>query len=269
MKQERLKESYDEIFAKAVKRYSSDSSAQRSKAFTAFRELEKVGHVGCLKYLANCYLEGIGCAQNIDKAREYCMASIALGHYNDSPKPSSYEMIRQIDHEIYGAFDDAEDTFNSDVRDAACTRAMYINYVNSIVYGKNERIAWLRLGDIYHDGIGVEANKTWAVYFYRRAYKYGKVYDEAEGEILFKIGKSFYNGEGVKKDDALAKWFLSIARYGWWRWEESEVVETCEILMSAIGELDENIWIEEGCLDEDDYLDVVSNQWLCSEPDYV
>jgi TPR repeat protein len=268
MLQKKLRESFNEVFAKAVKWYNSDRAALHSKAFSTFQGLEKIGHVSCLKYLANCYLEGRGCDQDTDKAREYFIASIALGHYDDLPKPSSYEMIRQMDGEIYGSFDDAEDTFNSNVRHPACIRAMYINYVNSIVYGIN-RIAWLRLGDMYFDGIGVEERKKWAVYFYRKAYLYKRSYDEIDSEIEFKIGKCLYYGEGIEKDVALAKWFLIMAQLSRWPWGEPGDADMCEKLLSAIGGLDEMYWEEDEYLDEEDYLDCISGDWLCSEPDYI
>ncbi len=267
MVQMRLRESYDEIFAKAVKRYDSDSLAQRSKAFSTFVELEKVGHVSCLKYLAYCYLEGIGCDQNVDKAREYFIASIGLGHYNDFPKPTSYEMIRRIDGEIYGAFDAAEDTFNNNAREAACIRAMYINYVNSIVYGNNKRIAWLRLGDIYHYGIGVAEKKNWAAYFYRRAYISEGNHDEIKDEILYKIGKCFYYGEGVEKDYSLAKCFL---RMVWHNWDGKNYLDKSETLLSAIGLLDENLWSHDyGYYGEEEYLEDIYEGWLITDPDYI
>ena len=273
MKNERLKESYNEIFTRAVKRYSSDSSAQCSKAFTAFCELEKVGHVGCLKYLANCYLEGRGCAKNIDKAREYFIASIAFGHYNDPPKPTSYEMIRRIDGEIYWAFDNAEDTFNSNVKEDACIREMYINYVNSIVYGNYKRTAWVRLGDMYNDGIGVEVKKNWAAYFYRRAYLSEKINDEVDCEILYKIGKCFFYGDGVEEDDAMAKWFLE---RGCDNWDKKEYLDECENLLSAIGLLDESLWTDDSCwaddygvICEEEYLERISGWWLDMDPDYI
>lgn len=267
MVQMNFRKSYDEIFTKAVNRYNSDNLAQRAKAFSTFLELEKVGHVSCLKYLANCYLNGRGCDQNVDKAREYLIVSIALGHYNDAPKPTSYEMIRRIDGEIYGALEEAENTFNSNVRDDACVRAMYINYVNSIVYGNNKKIAWLRLGDMYHYGIGVPVKKNWSAYCYRRAYISGGNYDEIDDEILYKIGKCFFYGDGVEKDYSLAKCFL---RMVWDYWNEYEYLDKSETLLSAIGHLDESLWSDDyGINGEEEYLEDIYEEWLCTEPDYI
>lgn len=271
MLQKKLRESFNEVFAKAVKWYNSDRAALHSKAFSTFQGLEKIGHVSCLKYLANCYLEGRGCDQNTDKAREYFIASIALGHYDDLPKPTSYEMIRRIDGEIYGALDDAEDTFYSNVRLAACLRAMYINYVNSIVYGNNNRIAWLRLGDMYHYGMGVEVNKKWAAYCYKRAYLSDGFYDEVDDEILYKIGECFYNGDGVEKDDTLAKSFLRLV---WDNWDEKKYLDMSESILSAIGQLDDSWTIDYGYDSgdeyvEDLYLDDIFGEWLSTNPDYI
>jgi len=88
--QERLKASYEDRFHQAVKRLYSDSSAMKNKAFNTFNELEKVGHTGCLKYLAMCYYSGLGCDKDNDKAREYYTITIALGLYNAEPKPNFF-----------------------------------------------------------------------------------------------------------------------------------------------------------------------------------
>ena len=266
----KLKNTYDDYFLRAVKRFDSDISGQRTKAFEMFKELEKVGHIGSIKYLGKCYYDGRGCEKDLDKAREYYLMSIAFGYYNANPGPTSYEMLRNIDDEIIGAFEIAEEIYKSGDRSELYTKSAYVGYVNTIVYGREKGLAWQRLGDMYYDGLYVDKKKEWAVYCYRRAFTTGGMDYYEEGSNSCKLGKCLFYGEGIDKSIVLAKYFLNWAYYSFWDWEDDEQALLAESLLSSIGTLTEDYLIDGNRLmEEDDVIDDAASEWLYERPQYI
>lgn len=265
-----LSSTYDDFFMRAVKRFNSDSSAQRSKAFLMFEELEKVGHVESIKYLGKCYYDGRGCEKNLDRAREYFLISIALGYYNADPDPTSYEMLRNIDDEVVGAFEISEEIRNSGERAEIYTRSEYIGYVNTIVYGSEKGLAWQRLGDMYYAGIYVKQRKNWAVYCYRRAFTTGGMNDYEDGSNSCKLGKCMFYGEGIDRNIVLAKYFLKWAYDSFWDWENDDSAIMAESLLSSIGNLSEDYLFDGNCfMEEEDVIDDAASEWLYERPHYI
>ncbi|SDB14069.1 tetratricopeptide repeat protein [Butyrivibrio sp. INlla16] len=266
----KLKSTYDDYFLRAVKRFDSDVSGQRTKAFEMFKELEKVGHVGSIKYLGKCYFEGIGCERKNDKARDYYLLSIALGCYKADPGPSSYEVLRMIDDEIMDAIDVVENARPSDEGKNISCEDMYSAYVNTVIYGSQKTLAWYRLGNMYYDGIFVEQNKKWAIYFYRRAFTTGGMERYYEADNALRLGKCFYYGDGIGKDPVLAKYFLRHAGHILWRYPEDDATALCTSLLDSLGKLD-NTYLFDGkdYMEEDDYIEDTASEWLYHIPEYI
>ena len=200
---------------------------------------------------------------------------IALGLYNADPKPSSYEMLRNIDEEKMDVIYDAERIYASGAKTDKYLKEMYLGLVNTIAYGAEKGLAYLRLGRMYFDGVWVEQNRLWAIYYYRRSFEISGMYSNPGAEAAFNLGMIFYKGDGISPNRELAKFYFSRAYYGFNSLGNSDAEKECDYYLSDIGEFDTEYMLEQGdfpnanYVDEDEFLVYVTYEWRNCIPDYI
>ena len=186
------------------------TSLDPEKALELMTALAENGHAGAMYCLARMYApEKTQFPNDLDKWLKYAKSAAELGNANAIKALDSIEenvakekqkafvnyCIRKGDNYYWGTEEIKQDIYS----------AIYY-YEQAAEFDAK---AAMKVGNIYHKGIGLPQDEQEALKWFMRASEFGSA------EAQFTIGEMYYFGEGVPVDYAeAAKWFTKSATQG-------------------------------------------------------